>query len=133
MSARVEFDSLAEVEALLRAGIELKFELADDSALLNGSPVYATALHHLRDGLISGLRASSTPGKANAQADWYRLAEHPHRWPLVARRAALHPQWRDLSEAELRQWVETLAAPLVVDDETLAAVKAAGDEILDRG
>lgn len=132
MSELVEFDSFAQLEALLRAGMELKFELADDSDALIGSPIYASALSRLRDGLVSGLNSSSMPGKAQAQADWYRLSGHPHRWSLIARRAILHPDWRDLSESDRRHWVETLAAPLMVDDETFTAVKAASDELYGR-
>lgn len=132
MSELVEFDNFAQVEALLRAGIEFKFELSDDSDVLNGSPVYASALNHLREGLISGLRSSSMPGKAQMQADWYRLSQHPQCWSLIARRASLHPRWWELSAVDLRQWIETLAAPLTVHVEELASIKAAGDEFLDR-
>ncbi|MCC4316589.1 hypothetical protein ABTY63_32000 [Streptomyces solisilvae] len=132
MSELVEFDNFAEVEALLRAGMELKFELSDDTDVLNGSPVYASALNRLREGLISGLRSSSTPGRAQKQADWYRLSQHQQRWGVIAQRAVLHPRWRELSAVELRQWVETLAAPLVVDYEGLEAIKTAAEEIPDR-
>jgi hypothetical protein len=132
MSELVEFDDFAQVEVLLRAGMEFKFELSDDTDVLNGSPVYASALNHLREGLISGLRSSPTPGRAQKQADWYRLSQHQQRWGIIAQRAVLHPRWRELSTVELRQWVETLAAPLAVDDEGLESVKAAVEKILDR-
>lgn len=131
MSELVEFDNFAQVEMLLRAGMELKFELSDDTDVLNGSPVYASALNRLREGLISGLRSSSTPGRAQKQADWYRLSQHQHRWRIIAPRAAMHPRWRDLTEAEMRHWVETLAAPLTVDDGALEAIKAAVEKMLD--
>ncbi|WP_338898130.1 hypothetical protein WBG99_23030 [Streptomyces sp. TG1A-60] len=131
MSELVEFDNFAQVEMLLRAGMELKFELSGDADVLNGSPVYASALNHLREGLVSGLHSSSTPGRAQKQADWYRLSQHQHRWRLIARRAALHPRWRDLTAVEVRHWVETLAAPLAVDDGALEAIKAVVEEILD--
>src|SRR5882757_9849093 len=124
MSELVEFDNFAQVEMLLRAGMELKFELSDDADVLNGSPVYASALNHLREGLISGLRSSSTPGRAQKQADWYRLSQHQHRWRIIAQRASMHPRWRDLTAVEMRHWVETLAAPLTVDDGALEAIKA---------
>ncbi|MER7185705.1 hypothetical protein ABT404_40660 [Streptomyces hyaluromycini] len=131
MSELVEFDNFAQVEMLLRAGMELKFELSDDADVLNGSPVYASALNHLREGLISGLRSSSTPGQAQKKADWYRLSQHRHRWRLIARRAALHPGWRDLTAVEMRHWVEALAAPLAVDDGTLEAIRTVVEEMLD--
>ncbi len=131
MSELVEFDNFAQVEMLLRAGMELKFELSDDTDVLNGSPVYASALNRLREGLISGLRSSSTPGRAQKQADWYRLSQHQYRWRIIAHRAAMHPRWRDLTEAEMRHWVETLAAPLTVDDGALEAIKAAVEKMLD--
>ncbi|WP_164551642.1 hypothetical protein [Streptomyces sp. WAC 01529] len=131
MSELVEFDNFAQMEMLLRAGMELKFELSDDADVLNGSPVYASALNRLREGLISGFRSSSTPGRAQKQADWYQLSQHQHRWRLIARRAALHPHWRDLTAVEMRHWVETLAAPLAVDDAALEAIKAVVEEILD--
>lgn len=121
------------MEVLLRAGMELKFEQSDDSEILNGSPIYASALNRLREGLISGLRSSSTPGRAQNQADWYRISHHPHRWGIIVQRAVLHPRWRDLDAVETRQWVETLAAPLVVDDESLEAIKVAVEEVLERG
>ncbi|MFE2032491.1 hypothetical protein ACFXBB_04340 [Streptomyces scopuliridis] len=133
MSELIEFDDFAQVEALLRAGMEFKFELSDDSDILNGSPVYAAALNHLREGLISGLHASSTPTRAQVQADWYQISRHRERWNMIARRAILHPRWRDLNAVELRQWIEILAAPLSVNDEALEGIKAAGEEILDRG
>jgi len=131
MSELVEFDNFAQVEMLLRAGMELKFELSDDADVLNGSPVYASALNHLREGLISGLRSSSTPGRAQKQADWYRLSQHQHRWRIIAQRASMHPRWRDLTAVEMRHWVETLAAPLTVDDGALEAIKAAVEKMLD--
>ncbi|MGW5422551.1 hypothetical protein [Streptomyces sp. NPDC003943] len=132
MTEQVEFESRAQLEVLLRAGMELKFELSEDTDVLNGSPVYAAALNRLRESLISAWRSSSTPGKAEQQADWYRLARHEHRWPLIARRAVMHPRWRELHGADLVGWIETLAAPLAVDEEALAAVKAAGDELIGR-
>ncbi|WP_447005927.1 hypothetical protein ACRAKI_05345 [Saccharothrix isguenensis] len=132
MSELVEFDDFAQVEALLRAGMELKFEYSDDTEVLNGSPIYASALNHLREGLISGLRSTSTPGQAEKQAAWYQLSHHRQRWAVVARRAVLHPRWRELDEVELRQWIETLAAPLAVDDDVLEAIKAAAEEVLGR-
>ena len=131
MSELVEFDNFAQVEMLLRAGMELKFELSEDTDVLNGSPVYASALNHLREGLISGLRSSSTPGRAQKQADWYRLSQHQHRWQIIAQRAVLHPRWQDLTEVEIRHWVETLAAPLTVDDGALEAIKVAVQKMLD--
>jgi hypothetical protein len=134
MTELIEFDTFAQVEVLLRAGMEFKFkfERPDEADILNGSPVYASALNRLREGLILGLRSSSTPGRAQKQADWYRLSHHTHRWGIIAERAALHPRWRELNEIEMRQWIETLAAPLTVDDEVLEAIKAATEEILDR-
>jgi hypothetical protein len=130
MSELVEFDDFAQVEALLRAGMELKFELTDDSGVFNGSPVYASALNRLREGLISGLLSSPTPGRAQAQAqaDWYRLSGHPQRLAMVARRAVLHPRWRELDAVAMRQWIETLAAPLKVDDAALESVVAASEK-----
>ncbi len=133
MSELIEFDDFAQVEALLRAGMEFKFELSGDSDILNGSPVYASALNHLREGLLSGLRSSPTPGRAQVQADWYQLSRHRERWNMIARRAILHPRRQELSAADPRQWIETLAAPLSVDDETLEAIKAASEELLARG
>ncbi|MCM2580637.1 hypothetical protein [Streptomyces meridianus] len=133
MAELIEFDSFAQVEVLLRAGMEFKFEHPEGSDILNGSPIYASALNRLREGLLLGLRSSSTPGRAQKQADWYQLSRHPHRWGVIAQRAVLHPRWRDLDAVEIRQWVETLAAPLSVDDSALEAVKAAAEEVLDRG
>jgi hypothetical protein len=133
MSQLVEFDSLAQIEVLLRAGMELKFELADDSDVLVGSPIYASSLNRLREGLISGFLSSSTPGKARGYVDWYRLDRHRDRWSIIARRAVLHPHWKNLSGDDLQVWIETLAAPLVVDDETLAALKVACDQESSRG
>jgi hypothetical protein len=129
MSELIEFDDLAQIETLLRAGIELKFELSDDSDLLNGSPIYASALNHLRDGLIEALRESFMLGRAQTQADWYRLSRHPHRLALIAGRAVSHPRWRELSRIDMRQWIETLAAPLIVDDKTFESVKMEADKI----
>jgi hypothetical protein len=128
MSELVEFDDFAQVEALLRAGMELKFELTDDSGVFIGSPVYASALNRLREGLISGLLSSPTPGRAQAQDDWYRLSGHPQRLAMVARRAVLHPRWRELDAVAMRQWIETLAAPLKVDDAALESVVAASEK-----
>ncbi|MFE2228282.1 hypothetical protein [Streptomyces kronopolitis] len=113
--------------------MEFKFEHSEGSDILNGSPVYASALNRLREGLILGLRSSSTPGRAQKLADWYRLSHHPHRWGVIAQRAVLHPRWRDLDAVEMRQWIETLAAPLMVDDEVLETIKVAAEEELDRG
>ncbi|MEE1926824.1 hypothetical protein V1J52_01270 [Streptomyces sp. TRM 70351] len=131
MSELVEFDDFAQMEMLLRAGMELKFVLSADADVLNGSPIYASALNHLREALISGLRSSSTPGRAQGQADWYQLSQHQHRWQLIARRVVLYPHWRDLTAGEMRDWIETLAAPLAVDDGTLEAIKAVAEEMLD--
>ncbi|MFJ5226159.1 hypothetical protein [Streptomyces sp. NPDC088400] len=130
MTELVEFDDLQQVEVLLRAGIELKFELSEDSEILNGSPVFARALSNLRDGLIAAVRSGPTPGKAQSYVDWYQLSGHSRRWSLIARRAISHPHWGELSTADLRQWIETLASPLRVDDDALASIKAAGDEIV---
>lgn len=132
MAELIEFDTIAQVEVLLRAGMEFKFEQSEDADILNGSPVYASALNRLREGLILALRSSSTPGRAQKQDDWYRLSHHPHRWEIIARRAVLHPRWRELDAVELRQWIETLSAPLTVDDETLKAIRTAAGELLDR-
>ena len=131
MTELVEFDDLQQVEVLLRASIELKFELSDDAEMLNASPVFAKALNNLRDGLISAMRSGPTPGRTQSYVDWYQLSHHSHRWGLIARRAIMHPRWRELPEVDLRQWIETLAAPLAVDDEAFSAVKTAGNEILD--
>lgn len=76
MSELIEFDTFAQVEVLLRAGMELKFEQSEGSEILNGSPIYASALNSLHEGLISVLCSSSTPGRAQNQADWYRLSHH---------------------------------------------------------
>jgi hypothetical protein len=129
MSELIEFDDFAQVEALLRAGMELKFELSDDANVLNGSPIYASALNRLREGLISGLSASSTPTRAQGQADWYQLSHHRERWTLIARRAIAHPRWRELNASDLRQWIETLAAPLHVDEEALGALKEMAEKM----
>ncbi|MFF2025434.1 hypothetical protein ACFVW2_26985 [Streptomyces sp. NPDC058171] len=88
MTELVEFDDFQQVELLLRAAMELKFELSEDDEILNGSPVYARALTCLREGLISGVRAGSVPGKAQSYVEWYRLSGHPHRAEVVARRAS---------------------------------------------
>ena len=133
MTELIEFDDFQQVVLLLRAAMTLKFELSEDDEILNGSPIYASALTCLREGLISGVRAGSVPGKAQSYAEWYRLSGHPHRWEVVARRAISHPRWHDLSPVEVRQWVETVASPLSVDDEGLAAVRSAAEEILARG
>lgn len=125
MTESIEFDDFQQVELLLRAAMTLKFELSDDAEILNGSPIYARALTRLREGLISGVRASSKPGKAQSYVEWYRLSRHPHRWEVVARRVVSHPRWRDLPPAEVRPWVETVASPLSVDDEGLAAIRSA--------
>lgn len=79
MAESVELDDLRQVEVLLRAGIELKFELSEDSEVLNGSPVFAKVLNRLRDGLISATRAGMTPGRAQSYVDWYQLSHHSHR------------------------------------------------------
>jgi hypothetical protein len=131
MSEIIEFESFAAVESLLRAGMELKFELSDDDALLNGSPVYAGALSSLREGLIEGLKSSALAGKAQTSSDWYLLSRHPQHWGVIARRSVLHPRWQNLSLADARRWIETLAAPLVVDDEGFASVRSAADTIIE--
>lgn len=131
MPELIEFDNFAEVETLLRAGMELKFELAEDSDVLNGSPVYASALNRLREGLISGLHSSLTPDRAEKEREWYRLSNHRHRWQIIARRAAMHPLWRDLTAVEVLSWVETIAAPLTVDYLALEAVERMVEAILD--
>lgn len=132
MSELIEFDNLIQVETLLRAGMEIKFEISDDGNILNESPIYASALNRLREGLVSGLRSGCLNGKAQMVDDWYRLSYHRHRWGIIARRAISHPRWRELDSLELREWIETLAAPLVVDDGTLDAIKAAASELLGR-
>ncbi|NDZ77156.1 hypothetical protein G3I19_01175 [Streptomyces sp. SID10853] len=133
MAELVEFDDLQQVEVLLRAGIELKFELSEDSEILNGSPVFAGALNSLRDGLIAAVRSGPSSGNAQSYVDWYQISAHPHRWVIITRRAVLHPHVRDLTTVEMRQWVETLAAPLAVDGESMEAIKAEVEKILDRG
>ncbi|WP_197322085.1 hypothetical protein [Saccharomonospora sp. NB11] len=130
MSELIEFEDLVQIETLLRAGMELKFEVSGDESILNESPIYASALNRLRDGLISGLRSNHLAGKAQAVGDWYQLSYHRNRWDAIARRAISHPHWGELDPVDLREWIETLAAPLSVDDETMAAIKASADEIV---
>ncbi|MDK1472877.1 hypothetical protein QNO07_05435 [Streptomyces sp. 549] len=132
MSELIEFDDFTQVQALLRAGMELKFELSSDADVLNGSPIYASALNHLREGLISGIRSSDTPGRAQVLVDWYQLSGHRHRWDVIARRAVLHAEWGELNAIDLREWIETLAAPLSVDDKMAEVIKVLGDEIIRR-
>lgn len=122
MVLRVELEDVSEVKVLLRAGIELKFDLAGDANALVGSPIYASVLNRLRDLMIEEVCSKSSSHPAQELADWYRLSLHEQRCEIVARRVPLHPRWRKLNTVELREWVETLAAPLVVDDEGLAAV-----------
>lgn len=131
MTELIEFDDFKQVQALLKAGMELKFELAEDSDVLVGSPVYASALNRLREGLITGLRSGASLERARVQEGWYRLSGHPRRLATVARRAAMHPRWQDLDAVAKREWIETLAAPLAVDEGALESVVAAGGEIID--
>ncbi|EID56307.1 hypothetical protein SacxiDRAFT_4120 [Saccharomonospora xinjiangensis XJ-54] len=67
MSELIEFDNLIQVETLLRAGMEIKFEISDDEHILNESPIYASALNRLREGLVSGLRSDCLNGKAQME------------------------------------------------------------------
>ncbi|MFD5974310.1 hypothetical protein [Streptomyces bacillaris] len=127
MSELVEFEDLAQVEVLLRAGMELKFEAPDADGVLLGSPVYAAALARLRDGLREALRTGPLQGRVKAHDEWYRLAGHPHRWAVLAERAAAHPRWHGLTGSEAREYVEALASPLTVDDEAYRAVRALTD------
>ncbi|MER7762495.1 hypothetical protein [Streptomyces sp. NPDC097619] len=124
MSELLEFDDLAQVEVLLRAGMEFKFETPAPEGVLLGSPVYAASLARLRDGLQEALRTGPLPSRVKAHVEWYRLVGHPHRWAVLAERAAAHPRWHDLTEAEAREWLEALASPLTVDDEAYRGVRA---------
>ncbi|WP_167305319.1 hypothetical protein [Saccharomonospora piscinae] len=128
MSELIEFDDYHQVTVLLRAGIELKFELSDDENIMNGSSIYAAALNNLREGWLQGLRATSTPRGVQAKADWYQLSQQPERFEIVARRVITLPRWRERDAVDFREWVEALAAPFTVDDETLEAIKAAAEE-----
>lgn len=131
MSELVEFGSFAEIKALLRAAMELKFELPHGSDLLDGSPIYASALNNLREALTSGVRSSSVPGPAQSIEDWYRLSNHRHRWSIIARKAGLSLHWREFSSEDQDQLIGIIAAPLVVDEESLAAIRLEVDSLID--
>ncbi|WP_167305320.1 hypothetical protein [Saccharomonospora piscinae] len=128
MSELIEFDDYHQVQLLLRAGIELKFELSDDENIMNGSSIYAAALNNLREGWLQGLRATSTPRGVQFVASWYQLSQNRENFKIVARRVTRLPGWRERDAVDFREWVEVLAAPLTVDDETLEAIKAAAEE-----
>ncbi|MEV6873318.1 hypothetical protein [Amycolatopsis sp. NPDC051128] len=130
MSVLIELESTNQLEALLRAGMLVKFERADESELLIGSPVYAAALAVLRDSLIEELRSSGSAGHSQRQAAWYQIARHPHLWAVVASRAASHPRWRELGESDRLSWVETLAAPLTVDRQTFSSIQLMVDDLV---
>jgi hypothetical protein len=130
MSVLIELESMNQLEVLLRAGMVVKFEKADESELLIGSPVYAAALTVLRDSLIEELRSSGSAGLAQRQIDWYRIAQHPHLWAVVASRAASHPRWGELDESDRLSWVETLAAPLTVDRQAFSSIQSMVDDLL---
>ena len=128
MSELVEFDDLAQLRVLLRAAMVLKFDIPEASAgPLAGSPVFASAVHRLRNALVAALESTGSSAAARTEAGWYRLAEHPHQWELLARRASNHPRWAELDGKARRDWVETLAAPLVVDEESLTAIITRAD------
>ncbi|WP_155984672.1 hypothetical protein [Saccharomonospora piscinae] len=128
MSELIEFDDFHQIRSLLRAGIELKFELSEGGHVLDGSPIYAAALNNLREGWLQGLRATLTPREVQAKADWYQLSQHRERFEIVARRVTRLPGWRERDAVDFREWVEALAAPFTVDDETLETIKAAAEE-----
>lgn len=128
MSVLVEFGSATELEALLRAAMVVKFEQPNESELLAGSPIFASAVGTVRDTLIEELRTSGSGGNAQRQADWYQLARHPHLWAVVAIRAASHPRWRELDETGRLSWIETLAAPLTVDRQTFSSIQSMAED-----
>jgi hypothetical protein len=128
MSVLIELGSATELETLLRAAMVVKFEQPSESELLTGSPVLASALGALRDGLIEELRASGSGGNAQRQADWYQLSRHPHLWAVVASRASSHPRWRELDETGRLSWIETLAAPLTVEHRTFLSIQSMAEE-----
>lgn len=128
MSILIEFGSATELEALLRAAMVVKFEQSNESELLAGSPVFASAVGTVRDTLIEELRTSGSGGSAQRQADWYQLAHHPQLWAVVAVRAASHPRWRELNEVGRLSWIETLAAPLTVDYQTFSSIQAMAED-----
>jgi hypothetical protein len=129
VSELVEFESFSEIEVLLRAAIELKFESAHGSDLLDGSSVYASALSNLRNGLISGIRSSASPGRAQSLEEWYRLSNHRHRWSIIARKAGTSPRWREFSREEKDQFVGVIAAPLSMDQESLEVIRLEADSL----
>ena len=131
MSELVEFDDLNQLKVLLRAGVELKFHISNGSDVINGSSVYAAALGNVREALIEGLRYNSMVGKAQAEAEWYRLGGDPRVFGIIARRASLHPRWRELDEFELRDWIEALASPFVVGDEVFEAIRMEVEKMLE--
>ncbi|MFB8761132.1 hypothetical protein [Nocardiopsis alba] len=128
----MDFDDLLQLKALLRASMEFKFGISGDAEIFHESPVYASALNHVRESLISGLRSSSTPGRSQGYVELYRLSRFEQLWEGVAQRASSHPRWRELSADEMRQHVETIAAPLTVDDEMMEIIKTEADKIIDR-
>ncbi|MFE1099388.1 hypothetical protein ACFW4K_02645 [Nocardiopsis alba] len=132
MPESVDFDDLLQMEVLLRASMEFKFGISGDAEIFHESPVYASALNHVRESLISGLRSSSTPGKTQGYVELYRLSRFEQLWEGVARRASSHPRWHELGTDEMRQHVETIAAPLTVDDEMMEIIKTEAEKIIAR-
>jgi hypothetical protein len=94
MAVGVEFDDPTELVALLRAGVELKFERCPDDDVLAGSVSHADAPHRLRDALIADLRRQALFGRADRMSDWYALENQRQRRPTIVRRAGPTPHGR---------------------------------------
>lgn len=124
----LEFADVAEAEALLRGVVAFKFSNTEESDMYVGSPPFAGAARNLFAGVVRAHEESENTSRAESWRRTYDLTRNEPVFTFVARYAARHPRWETLSDAERRDWVETVASPYLVDDDAATRLIAAVDD-----
>ncbi|WP_129840743.1 hypothetical protein [Streptomyces sp. RFCAC02] len=120
MTHRAAFESVTDMEALLRAAVLFKFEGGTDAEPYVGSPAYARALDRLLDAVVTAHREEGRGGTADRWAGLYRLSGHAERAEFVRRWSRRHPRWEELDDAGRREWLGVLAAPYRLGERDVA-------------
>jgi hypothetical protein len=111
-----------ELLALHRALMEAKFNDAPNAPEVQASPYVAAVSHRTLDALIAAEEARGNHRSADGWREWRAGDAHDWLRRFVLARLADYPR---LTEAQRRESVRLLAAPLVVTDAWVDAVVAA--------
>lgn len=115
----VQFGTILELETTLRAVVLFKFGGSDEADIYLGSPILAAAASALLASIEHHWKVVGNHRRADDWHNLYQAANLGPRADRIAAEAPRHPMWATMSRSARVEWLQLLAAPYRLDEQSL--------------